>query len=88
VSNEYSTCLKVAKRSDVGSNNKRSIIVKREQPQFSRMNGEDDTVYHSTMSTFLQQAVGDYDYHHVGSVGLAGLNLTYDRIRNTGIARH
>ncbi|XP_060588160.1 uncharacterized protein LOC132743633 isoform X2 [Ruditapes philippinarum] len=88
VSNEYSTCVKVSKRSDGGSNNKRSIIDKEEQSQFSKMNGKDDTVYDSTISTFTQQAVGDNDYHHLGSVGLTGLNLTYDRIGNTGVVRH
>ncbi|XP_060570451.1 uncharacterized protein LOC132728797 isoform X2 [Ruditapes philippinarum] len=88
VSNEYSTCLKVAKRSDVGSNNKRSIIDKERQPQFSGMNGDDYTVYDRTVSTVPPQAVGDNDYHRLGSLALTGLNLTYDRIGNTGVVRH
>jgi hypothetical protein len=82
VSNEYSTCLKAGQVTAGGLNTSNNY--QKYQPKGSRINGEDDTVYDSTKSSLPQQAVGNNDYHHLGSVCLNGLNLTYDKIGNTG----
>jgi hypothetical protein len=88
LSNEYSTCLKAGQVTAGGLNNNTSNNYQKNQPKGSRINGDDDTVYDSTKSTIPHQAVGDNDYHHLGSVGLNRLNLTYDKIGNTGVVKN
>ncbi|XP_060588158.1 uncharacterized protein LOC132743632 [Ruditapes philippinarum] len=88
VTNEYSTCLKAGQVTAGGLNKNTSNNYQKYQPKGSRINGEDDTVYDSTKSSLPQQAVGNNDYHHLGSVGLNGLNRTYDKIGNTGVVKN
>ncbi|XP_060588157.1 uncharacterized protein LOC132743631 [Ruditapes philippinarum] len=88
VSNEYSTCLKAGQVTAGGLNNNTSNNYQKYQPKVSRINGEDGTVYDSTKSSLPQQAVGNNDYHHLDSVGFNQVNLTYDKIGNTGVVKY